>query len=78
VVHAPRKKLLDFGGNPDHIALGLGVGQGTAAGTIKLAEARAPQISDSERRNEGAQHKSIGARIKKFRRKAPEIHVSPT
>jgi len=28
VAHGPRKKPIDFGGNPDHVTLGLGLGLG--------------------------------------------------
>jgi len=32
VAHGPRKKPLDFGGNPDHITLGLWLGLGLGCG----------------------------------------------
>jgi len=28
VAHGPQNSLLEFGGNPDHVMLGLGLGQG--------------------------------------------------
>ena len=28
VAHGPKKKRLDFGGNPDHVTLGFGLGLG--------------------------------------------------
>ena len=28
VAHGPRKKPVDFGGNPDHVTLGFGLGLG--------------------------------------------------
>jgi len=35
VAHGPRKKPLDFGGNPDHVTLGLGLGIGLGLGRVR-------------------------------------------